>query len=153
MMTIILTLRGGGEQIVPPFILFRGQGQLDADVIAELDEQKIPYAFNEKAWANEEACLEHLVFFSKIVKERCPEAKEHMLLLDGLTAQATSRFVDLALDLNAWLLGSRGPGMRCSELKKNCITRHGPIIALMALCVPTIRDSLLSSGCVLPGTY
>ena len=100
MMTIVLTLRGDGEQIVPPFMLFKGQGQLDPGVLAELDREGIPYAFNEKAWANEEACLEHLQFFNEIVKEKCPEAKEHLLLLDGLTAQSTSRFIELALDLN-----------------------------------------------------
>ena len=100
MVTIVLTLRGDGEQIVPPFILFRGQGRLDPALLAELDAQGIPYAFNEKAWANELACIEHLRFFSKIVKAKCPEAKEHMLLLDGLTSQATDRFIDLAIDLN-----------------------------------------------------
>jgi hypothetical protein len=100
MATIILTLRAGGEQIVPPFLLFRGQGQLSPAVLAELDAEGIPYAFNEKAWANEEACLEHLRFFVKIVRANCPEYKEHLLLLDGLSAQATDGFMELALDLN-----------------------------------------------------
>ena len=95
-MTIILTLRGEGEQIVPPFLLFRGQGNLDPAVLAELDAQGIAYAFNEKAWANQAACLEHLQFMAKILREKCPEAKEHMLLLDGLTSQSTHRYIDLA---------------------------------------------------------
>ena len=100
MVTLILTLRADGEQIVPPFLLFRGQGHLDPKLLAELDAQGIPYAFNEKAWANQAACLEHLQFFAKIVKEKCPEIKEHMLLLDGLSSQSTDRFIEFALDLN-----------------------------------------------------
>lgn len=100
MATIVLTLRAEGEQIVPPFILFRGDGYLDPEILAELDAQGIPYGFNKKAWATGEACVEYLRFFAKIVKAQCPEAKEHMLLLDGLSAQATKRFVDLAIDLN-----------------------------------------------------
>ena len=101
MFTLILTLRADGEQIVPPFILFRGKGTgLDPEIRAELDAQGIPYSFNEKAWANEVACLEYLDFFATIVYEKCPEAKEHLLLLDGLTSQATDSFIDRALSLN-----------------------------------------------------
>jgi hypothetical protein len=99
-MTIILTLRAAGEQIIPPFVLFQGQGHLDPAILAELDAQGIPYAFNEKAWANEAVCIEHLQFLSRIFREKCPEAKECMLLLDGLSSQCTDRFVELALDLN-----------------------------------------------------
>ena len=99
-MTIILTLRGEGEQIVPPFLLFMGGGHLDPDVLAELDAQGIPYAFNEKAWANQAMRLQHLQFMAKILKEQCPEAKEHLLLLDGLTSQSTHRYIDLATDMN-----------------------------------------------------
>jgi hypothetical protein len=50
--TIIMTLRAEGEQIVPPFLLFHGKGKLSPEIIAELDEQGIPYAFNKKAWAD-----------------------------------------------------------------------------------------------------
>ena len=53
---------------------------LSEDLLAELDAIGIPYAFNEKAWANEKACLDHLRFFYQIVHEKCPEIKEHMLL-------------------------------------------------------------------------
>ena len=49
--------------------------------------------------ANAASCLEYLHFCKKIVTEKCPEEKEHMLLLDGLSSQASSRFIDLALDL------------------------------------------------------
>ena len=96
MVTIIMTLRDG-EQIVPPFLLFRGQGKLSPEVIAELDAQGIPY---KKAWADGDTCIEHLKWFAKILQEKCPEAKEHMLYLDGLSSQATARYIDLALDLN-----------------------------------------------------
>ena len=99
MMTIILTLRAEGEQIVPPFVLFRGEGHLSPDVLAELDAQGIPYAFNEDAWADADFCITYLRFFANIVREKCPEAREHLLLLDGLSSQATSRFMDLAIDL------------------------------------------------------
>jgi hypothetical protein len=98
--TIIMTLRAEGEQIVPPFLLFHGKGKLSPEIIAELDEQGIPYAFNKKAWADGATCIQHLKFVAKILKEKCPEAKEHMLYLDGLSAQATIRFIDLALDLS-----------------------------------------------------
>jgi hypothetical protein len=98
--TVILTLRADGEQIVPPFLLFRGKGKLSPAVLAELDAQGIPYAFQQKAWADGQTCIEHLQFFAKILKEKCPEYKEHMLYLDGLAAQATDRYIDLALDLN-----------------------------------------------------
>ena len=100
MATLVLTLRAEGEQIVPPFLLFRGKGMLSEDLLAELDAIGIPYAFNEKAWANEKACLDHLRFFYQIVHEKCPEIKENMLLLDGLGSQCTSRYIELALDLN-----------------------------------------------------
>ena len=100
MLTIVLTLRGDGEQIVPPYIIFRGADGLDPAVLAELDAEGIPYGFNHNAWANEEFCLGYLQFFSKIVKDKCPEAKEHMLLMDGLSSQSTRRFILLALDMN-----------------------------------------------------
>jgi hypothetical protein len=99
MATIIMTLRAEGDQIIPPFLLFKGQGQLAAELLAELDAQGVPYAFNEKAWANESACLDHLLFFHRRLQEHCPELKEHLLLLDGLASQATDRFIELALDL------------------------------------------------------
>ena len=102
MATIILTLRGDGPQIVPPFILFRGEGRISAALLAELDAVGIPYGFNEKAWANQDACIAHLNFFNKIVRETCPELKEHMLLLDGLSSQSTRAFIELALDLNIY---------------------------------------------------
>lgn len=99
-MTIILTLRAEGEQIIPPFLLLRGEGCVPDEVLEELNEQGIPYAFNTKAWANAASCLEYLTFFKKILTEKCPEEKEHMLLLDGLGSQATSRFIELALDMH-----------------------------------------------------
>ena len=52
-------------------------------MLAKLDAQGIPYAFNEKALANQEACIEYLHFFNRIVKEKCSEAKAQMLLLAG----------------------------------------------------------------------
>jgi hypothetical protein len=100
MCTVVLTLRGSGEQIVPPFVLFRGEGHLDPAVLAELDEQGIGYSFNAKAWADGESCIEHLKFLSKHVKENSPETKEILLFLDGLSAQATDAFIEFALDLN-----------------------------------------------------
>lgn len=57
-------------------------------------------AFNEKAWANEQMCIQHLWFFENILSARCPEFVEHMLLLDGLGAQATTNYIELALDMN-----------------------------------------------------
>lgn len=98
--TLVLTLRAGGPQIIPPMLLFRGKGCLDSELLAELDEHGIAYAFNEKAWANEASCMEHLVFFHQLVKAKCPEFTEHMLLLDGLSCQATSAYIELALDLH-----------------------------------------------------
>ena len=102
MATIILTLRASGEQIVKPFILFRGQGQLSKALIAELNESGIPYGFNAKAWANEQACLAFLTYFVGELKKYAPEYPEHMLLLDGLSSQATNQFIDLALDLKIY---------------------------------------------------
>ena len=100
MATIILTLRAEGEQIVKPFILFRGMGHLTPEFIAQLDAEGIPYAFNAKAWANAESCVEHLRYFHAVLKEKAPELKECMLLLDGLSSQSSHRFIRLALDLN-----------------------------------------------------
>ena len=115
MATVTLTLRAEGEQVVKPFILFRGQGQLPAELHAELKAQGIPYAFNTKAWANAEACVEHLRYFHKTVQEHCPEFQEHMLLLDGLSSQSTNRFIELALDLNSACVFS-------SKLHASCAT-------------------------------
>ena len=100
MATLVLTLRAGGSQIVGPYVLFKGKGHIDAELLAELDASGIRYGFNEKAWTNEAAAIDHLLYFNEIVKKECPEIKEHMLLLDGLSAQSTNRFVELALDLN-----------------------------------------------------
>lgn len=100
MATLILTLRAEGEQIVKPFILFHGAGHLSAAFLAELNAYGIPYAFNEKAWANSDSCVDHLRYFHSVVSEKCPEFKEHLLFLDGLSSQSTSRFIELALDLN-----------------------------------------------------
>ena len=98
--TLVLTLRAGGEQIVPPFLIFRGKGYLAPELLAELQNYDIPFCFNDKAWANEEACQDHLLFLHSIVKSQCPEFREHMLLLDGLSCQSTHSFIALALDLN-----------------------------------------------------
>ena len=100
MATLVLTLRAGGEQVVPPFVLFKGEGKIDRSLLDELDASGIPYLFNEKAWTNEEAAIEHLMYFNGIIKQKCPEFTEHMLLLDQLSSQSTMRFIELALDLN-----------------------------------------------------
>jgi hypothetical protein len=100
MATIVLTLRAGGEQIIKPFILFKGQGCLSQEMLDELDTFNIPYDFNAKAWANGQSCLEYLQYFSKQTKLQCSEIKEHLLLLDGLGSQCTHEFIELALDLN-----------------------------------------------------
>ena len=100
MATIIMTLRASGEQVVKPFILFRGKGHLSKKVLAELDAVGIPYGFNEKAWADGPACLAHLTYFHGELKKHCPQYPEHMLLMDGLTSQSTHTFIDFALDLN-----------------------------------------------------
>lgn len=99
MCTVVLTLRADGEPIVPPFVLFRGEGHLKPEQLAELDEQGIGYAFNKNAWADGNTCVEHLKFFWRHVNEKCPESKEVLLLLDGLAAQATDSFMEFALDL------------------------------------------------------
>ena len=39
MATLVLTLRGSGKQIVPPFVLFKGKGCLAPELLAELDAQ------------------------------------------------------------------------------------------------------------------
>ena len=36
------------------------------------------------------------------MQEKCPEIKEHLLLLDGLGSQSTAAFIELALDLNIY---------------------------------------------------
>lgn len=100
MCTVVLTLRGDGEQVVPPFVLFRGEGHLDPSLLAELDQHGIGYAFNANAWADGQTCIEHLKYFWKHVKAKSPETKEVLLLLDGLAAQATDAFIEFALDLN-----------------------------------------------------
>ena len=82
--------------------LFRGQGQLAPELIAELDASGIPYAFNTKAWADEQACLAHLRYFWEQVKQHAPEYPEHMLLLDGLGGQSTTQFIEFALDLRIY---------------------------------------------------
>ena len=102
MCTIVLTIRAGGEQIIPPFLLFKGQGKLSRKLIAELDEAGIPYAFNNKAWADGKSSLEYLRFFNNIVRTQCPDIKEHLLLLDNLGAQATRDFVLFAMDLDIY---------------------------------------------------
>ena len=102
MCTLILTLRAAGEQIVPPFLLFRGQGCLKPSLRQQLDEANIPYGFNTKAWTNGQSSLEYLRFFHDIVRVKCPEIREHLLLMDNLGAQCTTAFVNLAMDFNIW---------------------------------------------------
>ena len=44
-MTIIMTLRAADEQIIPPFILFRGEGCIDKELLEVLEAESIPFAF------------------------------------------------------------------------------------------------------------
>jgi hypothetical protein len=100
MCTIVLTLRAAGEQIVKPFVLFRGQGSLSKKLIQELDEWGIPYGFNEKAWSDGRTSCAYLRYFKGLVTQHAPEIKEHLLLLDNFSAQTTEDFVTLACDLD-----------------------------------------------------
>ena len=97
MATIVLTLRACGEQIVKPFLIFKGGGHLDADILAELDKYGIRYDFNADAWADGLSCLTYLRYFHDTVRKHAPSFKEHLLFLDGMSSQATKQYMELAL--------------------------------------------------------
>lgn len=90
--TIVLTLRGAGEQFIKPVIIFHGKGHLSDLFLAQLDEVGIPYYFNEAAWATSEFCLKHVEYMGRILQEKCPEIKEFCLFIDGLGAHLTTKF-------------------------------------------------------------
>ena len=102
MCTIVMTLRAYGAQLVKPFILFKGRGQLSKELIAELDAEGIPYGFNEKGYSNGRSSIEYLQYFKGIVAKHEPDIKEHLLYLDNFGPQASSTFIDLAMDMDIY---------------------------------------------------
>ena len=132
MATIVLTLRAGGEQIIKPFLYFRGEGEIKQEYRDELDSFELPYLFTATAWADARACQEYLVYFSAQVKELCPEFKEHLLLMDGLGGQCTSEFIELALDLNIYPMYFPG----------NCTHLLQPVDHRVAAYLKQIMDEL-----------
>lgn len=106
-----LTLRASGEQIVPPLVLFQGQGprrnkdgtlRKGADIEqAELDAVKgVMWYFNPKAWANGMSARYHLRQFKAFVKAQAPEIPEHMMIFDSLNAQKTDDCIEFASELD-----------------------------------------------------
>lgn len=88
--TLILTLRGAGEQVVGPAVVFKGQGKLSNELIDELDACGVKYFFQPKAWADNSVCLKHFQHMLDKIKP-IPE-EENLLLLDNFSAQSTDEF-------------------------------------------------------------
>jgi len=97
--TLVLCLRASGEQIVAPMVVFRGQG-ISYHLREELDAVGIEYCFTPRSWVNEQRCLEHLQKIDQMVHRVNPEYVENLLVLDGLAAQGTPKFMKFALDHN-----------------------------------------------------
>lgn len=97
--TLILCLRAGDPQIVPPMVVFRGQGSIKPAYLKELDEVGIPYRFQANAWADGSICLDHLKYMYEKIRGECKDGhrEENLLILDGLASQGTDRFMREAL--------------------------------------------------------
>ena len=93
--TIHMCIRAKGEQFMPCFIIFRGLSCPTESEREQLDAfDNIMWAFQKKAWADGKYSRMWMRTFGRLVNERAPG--EHLLLLDELGCQKTSRFNDVA---------------------------------------------------------
>lgn len=90
--TLVLTLRGGGEQIVAPMLIFAGLGHLLAPLLEELRKEGIPFLFQPRAWADGPGCQKHLQYLIWCLKQQPNPANEHLLVLDNFSPQKTAHF-------------------------------------------------------------
>jgi hypothetical protein len=85
-MTLQLTIRASGKQVVKPVLILRGEGFVEQ---SELDYYKtltnIDVVFQANAWADERVCLDYLLSFRKATVE----LGEVLLGMDRHSAQYT----------------------------------------------------------------
>ena len=119
-----LTLRASGEQLMPPVVLFKGQGpQKNRDGTFQKGHKKqkdeldavegVIWYFNPTGYANGESTRYHLRQFKGHVTKYAPSILEHMMLLDSLGSHKTHDSLEFAsrLDIQSIFL----PG-GCTDL-------------------------------------
>ena len=96
--TVHLTLRAEGDQIVPPVIIFRGLSCPTKAERAALDKLKnIRWAFQPKAWADQYFSGWWLQTFIRDLADHDIGSKDHMLIMDNLSAQRMHAFQEMAM--------------------------------------------------------
>ena len=87
--TLQLTLRADGQQLMPPYLLFRGVGEITPEERAALDEcSEIRCVWQNKAWADGKLSRAWLRDFTKITST---VPGNHLLFLDELPEDAKGR--------------------------------------------------------------
>ena len=96
--TIHPCIRADGEQIMPPFIIFRGENQCptarERDILDSIEN--IRWAFQPKAVADGKYCRKWMRTFCSIVQKNDPG--QHLLFLDDLAAHKRNSCRKIAVE-------------------------------------------------------
>ena len=80
---------------MPPWIIFRGHGQLSQEEYDELDAIGVGYAFQDDAWADGQYSRKWLRSFIDMLHHY--QLENQLLFLDAATSQTTQAIKDIAL--------------------------------------------------------
>jgi hypothetical protein len=95
--TVHPCIRGSGEQLMPPFIIFRGLCNITTDEQNKLNALKnIKWAFQKKAWADTRYSRMWLRTFAKVLKDN--NLSDQLLFLDDLSCQSVESFRTLCVE-------------------------------------------------------
>lgn len=100
--TVHLCIRADGEQVVPPFLIFKNLGKISDGEREFLDNLKnINWAFQPKAWADGRYSRMWMRTFVRIMSEHDSTKNEnHLLFLDDLKCQKSKAFNKIAIENN-----------------------------------------------------
>ena len=93
--TIQLTIRAEGEQLVRPLVIIRGTGirvNAEEQLIYQTVKDRVRVIWQPKAWADEAVCLIWLEQFAADVRQVLPEG-EILLGMDGHKPQKTAKML------------------------------------------------------------
>lgn len=96
-LSYLYSIRADGEQLMPPWIIFRGEGHITQEEVDFLDALDIGWAFHPNAWADSPYSRRYLRAFIATLRQNGLGDEKHLLLLDDLAAQKTTTFNEIAL--------------------------------------------------------